>query len=101
MNRRTFFSYGTVILGSLVAFVLAIPGVAYVVSPLRGRSRQRDYDRLARLSQLTVGVPRAFPIIAERRDAWVKYPREPVGLVWLVRQPEGTNPPVLALTAEC
>ena len=32
---------------------------------------------------------RSFAIIEERRDAWVKYPREPVGSVWLIRQPDG------------
>src|SRR5262249_38716444 len=101
MNRRAFYSYGTLILSGVVGAVLAIPGVAYLLSPIWVRSRDRDFEKLARLSQLTVGVPRAFPIIAERRDAWVKYPREPVGLVWLVRQAEGNKDSVLAFTAEC
>ena len=48
-----------------------------------------------------MGVPQAFPIIDERQDAWVKYPREPVGSVWLIRQPAGSKPQVVAFTAEC
>ena len=46
-------------------------------------------------------MPRSFAIIEERQDSWVKYPREPVGSVWLIRQPAGSDPPVLALQSEC
>ena len=31
----------------------------------------------------------------------MKYPREPVGSVWLIRQPDGAKPEVVAFTAEC
>ena len=48
-----------------------------------------------------MGVPRSFAIIKDRTDAWVKYPSEPVGSVWLVRQPAGAKPEVIAFTAEC
>ena len=48
-----------------------------------------------------MGEPQAFAILAERQDGWVKYPKEPVGSVWLVRQPESSPEPVLALSAEC
>jgi menaquinol-cytochrome c reductase iron-sulfur subunit len=101
MNRRDFYRYGTIALGNLVALVLAVPGVAYLLDPLRRRSRQGDFETLTRLGQLAEGVPRAFPIIAERQDAWVKYPREPVGAVWLIRQPDGSKEPVVAFSAEC
>jgi menaquinol-cytochrome c reductase iron-sulfur subunit len=101
MNRRDFCRYGTIALGNLVALVLAVPGVAYLLDPLRHKSRQGGFETLTRLGQLAVGVPRAFPIIDERQDAWVKYPREPVGSVWLIRQPEGAKDPVIAMTAEC
>ena len=60
--------------------------MAYIVSPLRKKGREESFETLARLKQLEVGVPRSFAIIEERRDAWVKYPREPVGSVWLIRQ---------------
>ena len=46
------------------------------------------------------GDPRNAVGIEERRDAWVKYPREPVGSVWLIRQADGASPPVIALTSE-
>ena len=48
-----------------------------------------------------MGVPRSFAIIQDQTDAWIKYPSEPVGSVWLIRQPAGTKPEVIAFTAEC
>src|SRR3954447_4268707 len=99
MNRRDFYRHATVALGNVVALALAVPGVAYVLDPLRKSSKQGDFQRLARLSDLAVGEPRSFAVIDERQDAWVKYPREPVGSVWLVRQPEGAKEPVLPFSA--
>ena len=101
MNRRDFYRYGTIALGGLVSAVLAVPGVAFVLSPLRQKSKQGDLQKLTNLDSLKVGVPKSFAIIAERQDAWVKYPKEPVGSVWLVRQPAGQKPEVIAFTAEC
>src|SRR5262249_38166883 len=101
MNRRDLYRYGTIALGNLVALTLAVPGVAYLLDPLRRRTRQGDFEPLTRLGQLTEGVPQGFPIIDERQDAWVKYPREPVGSVWLIRQPAGSKEPVIAFSAEC
>jgi Rieske Fe-S protein len=101
MTRRDLFRFATIAVGSLMGLVLAVPGVAYLISPLRKRESAESFETLTRLSQLEVGVPRAFAIIKDRRDAWVKFPREPVGSVWLVRQPEATDPPVIALSSEC
>ncbi len=101
MTRRDALRLATVALRSLIGLVLTVPAVAYIASPLRKRHRESSFETLARLSQLAVGVPRSFAIIEERHDAWVKYPREPVGSVWLVRQPAGTKPEVVAYSAEC
>jgi menaquinol-cytochrome c reductase iron-sulfur subunit len=101
MNRRDVYRYGTVVLGSLVALALAVPGVAYLVDPLRRKTKAGDFTPLAKLDELPVGSPQSFAIVDERQDAWVKYPREPIGSVWLVRQPEGSKVPVVAFTSEC
>jgi menaquinol-cytochrome c reductase iron-sulfur subunit len=98
MNRRDFHRYGTVVLGNVIALTLAVPGVAYLLDPIRRKSKQGDFQKLARLSELTVDVPRSYAVIDERQDAWVKYPKEPVGSVWLVRRTDGK---VDAFTAEC
>ena len=99
--RRDFLGVATVCLGGLVALVLGIPGLAYILSPLRRKAQEGAFHTLTRLKQLEIGVPRSFAIIEERQDSWVKYPREPVGSVWLIRQPAGSDPPVLALQSEC
>jgi Rieske Fe-S protein len=101
LPRRGFLGFATIALGSLMGLVLAVPGVAYLASPLRRKGREGGLATLTRLSQLEVGVPRSFAIIEDRQDAWVKYPKEPVGSVWLIRQPAGSPDPVLALSSEC
>lgn len=99
--RRDFLGLATIALGGLISLVLAIPGVAYLLSPLRNRGKDGAFHTLTRLDQLKVGMPRSFAIVEEREDSWVKYPREPIGSVWLVRQPDGSDPPVIALQSEC
>lgn len=102
MNRRDWFRLGTAGLSGVVGLALAVPGVAYLLSPLlKRRTDEADFHTLTRLDALTPGEPESFSIVEERRDAWVTYPAMPVGTVWLVRQPEGSEPPVIALTAEC
>jgi Rieske Fe-S protein len=101
IRRRGFLGLATVAIGTLMGLVLAVPGLAYLASPLRRRGREGEFATLTRLSQLEVGVPRSFAILEDRQDAWVKYPKEPVGSVWLIRQPAGSPETVVALTAEC
>lgn len=102
MNRRDFYRFGTVALGGLIGLALTVPGVAYVLDPLfKKKKLDSAFEPLTNLSQLKVGVPQSFPIVEERQDAWVKYPREPIGSVWLVRQKEGAKNPVVAFTSEC
>lgn len=100
-NRRELYRLGAIALGSLCTAALAVPGVRYLLDPLTKGGSAGDFKPLTRLGQLKVGEPQSFAVIAERRDAWVKYPKEPVGSVWLVRQPEGSAEKVVALTAEC
>ena len=99
-TRRDFYRYLSIAGGNVIALALAVPGVRYLLDPLTRKSQAGGFRSLARLSQLEPGKPQAFPIIEAKQDAWVKYPKEPVGSVWLVRQP-GDKPIVLAFTAEC
>jgi Rieske Fe-S protein len=104
MTRRDFYRYGSLVLGGLIKLAIAVPAVAFLVSPLRKKVQAAGDETsitLTSLSQLTVGVPRSFSIIQDRTDAWVKYLAEPVGSVWLVRQPAGSKPEVIAYTSEC
>jgi menaquinol-cytochrome c reductase iron-sulfur subunit len=104
MTRRDFYRRGSIFLVGLVKLVIVVPAIAFLVSPLRKRRAEdaaRAFTYLTTLSQLKVGVPRSFSIIQDQADAWVRYPSEPVGSVWLVRQPSGAKPEVTAFTAEC
>ncbi len=104
MTRRDFHRVGSLVLGGLIKLTVAVPALAFVLSPLRKKSQgsgDEAFTTLASLSELTAGSPRSFAIIEDRTDAWVKYPAEPVSSVWLVRQPEGSKPEVVAFASEC
>ena len=60
MTRRDILGFATVGLGTLIGLLLAVPGVAYIISPLRNKERKALFETLTRLKQLEVGVPRAF-----------------------------------------
>lgn len=101
-SRRRFYRLASGLMAGLVGMMLAVPALAYLLSPLlRSRRQGRGSTPIARFGDLEPGVPQAFPVIQSRSDAWVRYPPEPVGTVWLIRQPEGSSEPVLALSAEC
>lgn len=101
LNRRSLYRWGALALGNAVALSVAIPGLKYLLDPLGRKASGGEFRPMTRLSQLKVGEPQAFSVIAERQDSWVRYPPEPVGSVWLIRQADGAVPPVLALSAEC
>lgn len=101
MNRRDLYRFSTFALGGAVALALAVPGVAYVLDPLRKGSKKGDFQSLTKLNALKPGEPRSFAVLDERQDAWVRYPREPIGSVWLIRQPVGAKPQVIAFASEC
>jgi Rieske Fe-S protein len=104
MTRRDFHRLGSLALGGLIKLVALVPAAGFLLSPLRKTSVAAgadEFENLASLSQLKVGEPQAFGIVRDQVDAWVKYPQEPAGSVWLVRQPDGVEPPVVAFTSEC
>ena len=100
-NRRAFYKWSAVALGNALALAVAVPGSKYLLDPLGKKSVGGSFRPMARLSLLKVGEPEAFAVIAKRQDAWVRYPPEPVGSVWLVRQEDGAEAKVLAFSAEC
>ena len=101
LSRRSFARWGAITLGNVFAWGVVISGAKYLLDPLSKKGSNGLFRPLARLSQLKVGEPQAFAVIAKRQDAWVRYPAEPIGSVWLIRQVDGTSPVVLALSAEC
>jgi menaquinol-cytochrome c reductase iron-sulfur subunit len=74
-------------------------GLATFFSPLFRRSKSATV-RVALLDQVPDdGVPRYFPIVTDRVDAWTRYPAQRIGAVYLVRNAGEAEP--IAFTAKC
>ena len=90
-DRRGFFKKT---LAAVISVVLgAIPfgaGVAVLLDPLRKKSNLKGAIKVASLDALPDdGVPRKFPVVASRVDAWNKFSEVPIGAVYLRRTTEG------------
>lgn len=99
-ERRGFFSQAAaIVIGGFVGLVPLASGLAVFLDPLRRKAGGGKFLRVASLDAVPDdGVPRAFPVIAERVDAWTQS-IEPVGAVYLRRQPGQAAPE--CLTATC
>lgn len=101
-NRRTFLAaVAAVFTGAIALVTPLVVGIVTYLSPLfKKNSSGSNKVRVALLDQIPDdGMPRAFPVVMDRVDAWTKYPAQRVGSVYLVRQPGEEQP--LALTAKC
>jgi len=99
-NRRTFFAAAAAVVTGSIALVVPLgAGIASFLTPLFRKSKSSDV-RVALLDQVPDdGMPRYFPVIADRVDAWTRYPAQRIGAVYLVRKPGEVQP--LAFTAKC
>lgn len=99
-NRRSFFAVVTTIVAGGIAILTPLAvGIVTFFSPLFKKSSSSKV-RVALLDQVPDdGMPRAFPIVTDRIDAWTKYPAQRIGSVYLIRKPGEEKP--LALTAKC
>jgi Rieske Fe-S protein len=93
VGRRGFFKgAATVVLG--VAAILAPIGAAVnlLFDPLKRKSpAAANLVRVASLSSVPAdGIPRKFAIVADRTDAWNKFPNTPIGAVYLRRTDDKT-----------
>lgn len=102
--RRGFMTkFAAVMAGTIAALVPIGSGLAVLLDPLR-RGRPAG-SAVAPVPVATLdavpedGTPRQFPVIADRIDAWNRFPDEPVGAVYL-RRVEGPEQ-VMALSAIC
>ena len=95
-NRRSFLA---VVTGALAMLVPLGAGIASFLTPLFRKSKSPQV-RIALLSQVPDdGLPRYFPVVADREDAWNRYPQQRIGAVYLVRE-VGEKIPT-AFTAKC
>jgi len=99
-NRRSFFAVlAALITGAIATVTPLAAGLITFLSPLLRKSKSPQV-RIALLDQVPDdGMPRYFSVIADREDAWNRYPQQRVGAVFLLRQPDAVEP--IAFTAKC
>ncbi len=86
-DRRGFLKKAAgAIIGALAGLVPAAAGLMVLLDPLRRKSAASAAIRVTTLEALPKdGVPRKFPVLATREDAWNKFPNVPIGAVYLRR----------------
>jgi menaquinol-cytochrome c reductase iron-sulfur subunit len=87
-DRRGFLTRAAAVaIGALVTLVPFAAGLFVFADPLRRSRAGFGFIKVATLESVPDdGVPRAFPVIAGRTDAWTFLPGEPIGAVFLRRQ---------------
>ena len=89
-DRRGFLADAAAV--ALAAFACTVPAVTALVAflnPWRQKSEAGEFRRVTPLSALTIGgPPQQFPIVADRSDAWNRYPAQAIGSVFLRRTGE-------------
>lgn len=75
-------------IGAVVSLVPFAAGIAVYLDPLRRKSAGPGAAiRVASINSIPEdGIPRKFAVVANKSDAWNKYPNVPVGAVYLRRQ---------------
>ena len=86
MNRRSFITLATAGLNALLAAAALVPGIGFLLDPLRRSGGGGGFVRAIKLSALPAGEHVRVPIIAVRQDAFTRYPPGPIGTVWLIRE---------------
>jgi len=101
-ERRGFIAkVAAAVLGGISLVVPALTALVAYLNPIRQKSQGGEFFRLTTLATLPEdGTPRRFPVITDRVDAWNRYPREPIGAVWLRRTGDPKDP-VAAFQVVC
>ncbi len=91
-NRRGFLAQAMALIFGTVALLVPVAiGIVAFLNPLRQKRRTARFRRLTSLDALPEdGTPRKFPVIADRTDAWNRFPNDPIGAVFLLRTGERT-----------
>ena len=84
MHRRTFLKTLAAGLNGLIGLAIVIPGIRFLLDPLRRSSRDRGFLRVGPLTSLTAGRPQRVTVLSDRWDAYTHHPPGPIGNVWLL-----------------
>ena len=100
-DRRDFMAKSVaVVIGGFTAVVPFAAGLTVFFDPLWRTGSGSTFIKVATKDSVPDdGIPRQFPVIANRTDAWNYYPDEPIGLVYLRRE-KGSDK-IEALQAIC
>ncbi|MCC6234987.1 MAG: Rieske (2Fe-2S) protein, partial [Verrucomicrobiales bacterium] len=91
--RRDFLlKAATVALGGAAVAPPMAAGIAFALDPVRRQTPSAaGFSRITTLDALPAdGVPRKFAVLADRVDAWNRFPRTAVGAVYLRRAADQT-----------
>ena len=99
-QRRDFLKeFSCVAVGASIGLVPVAAGVYSAMDPLRRKASSSEPVRVTTIEALPAdGVPMKFAIIADKTDAWNKYPATPIGAIYLRKVSEGK---VMALSSVC
>jgi menaquinol-cytochrome c reductase iron-sulfur subunit len=86
-DRRGFFTRAAAFaIGALITLFPLAAGLFVFADPLRRGAAGRGFVKVTTLDSVPDdGIPRAFPVIASRSDAWTYIPSEPIGAVFVRR----------------
>ena len=89
-ERRDFVKKAcAVCLGTATVLVPAAAGLSVLLDPLRRKTAAGEMMLVTTLDALPDdGTPQKFAIMADRVDAWTKFPNAPVGAIYLRRTGE-------------
>ncbi|MGZ8899734.1 MAG: QcrA and Rieske domain-containing protein [Limisphaerales bacterium] len=89
-ERRDFMKKAcAVCLGTAAVLVPVAAGVTVLLDPLRRKTAAGEMKLITSLDALPAdGTPQKFAIMADRVDAWTKFPNAPVGAIYLRRTGE-------------
>jgi menaquinol-cytochrome c reductase iron-sulfur subunit len=78
------------IIGTILGLVPFAAGLLVFLDPLRRKATTTGALRVTTLEAIPDdGIPRKFPVLATRVDAWNKFTETPVGAVYLRRTAQG------------
>jgi Rieske Fe-S protein len=105
--RRNFVTKAlATVIGGVIGLVPFVAGLFTFFDPLRARGTNAsgaNKGRLIRVAPLSAvpadGVPRQFPVIADKDDAWNRFPDQAIGAVFLRRTSPDSD--VQAFNATC
>jgi len=100
-DRRGFLAQlSAIACGGLAMLPALVAGVWATLDPLRRTAGAASFLRVTDLASIPDdGLPRRFPVVADRVDAWTGFASEPIGAVYLRRSAGSKS--VEALTATC